>query len=158
MKKIFLLLLFAGMFLLSGCPYESSDPIDTGSYKVPAWLIGNWRQGASKITNYRVASIKDNANAFTAYEVDSAGIVKTTYNPIIMSKLGKNIFLSVNDPEAGVSYYIYRLEISSENKIELLGLKEKIVPDDLEKLKSFLLANENSKDIYDPIESMTFRK
>jgi hypothetical protein len=135
-----------------GCPYESTQPIDEGSYVVPDWMNGKWQEvkehGGGDIFLLGLAGKKEVLNYI---KIDSSG-KKDAPVKIILSKVGANVFLNVyekDDESSSEGYYIFLLKKINDSEFEIWPLKEDLGVNTPQELKEYLQKNEHNNDIYD---------
>jgi hypothetical protein len=136
----------AGLVLIWGCPMQTENSIDNGSYPVPDWLTGKWKEIRNDNHGSTYLFIKDNVNpymlkAFTFDSTDS--IDKSDTNRILLSDVGGCVFFNFyNSGEDGdVSYLIFKMEKIGNSEIILRGLKEGLMDYSAsqDEIKSFLI-------------------
>lgn len=163
MKKIIgLFVLFAFTILFSGCPYQSTIPIDdTPEISVDSKLIGNW--GTSNTSYYKVSEKSNYLYSIIYVDVDSNGIeeISSKYEGFL-SKIGNVTYLNLKDLDMSNGedkYYIYKFEFEDESII-LTGVTPYIKENfsNSKELKKFFQENqENSYFFMDPVEYRKIR-
>ncbi len=163
MKKIIgLFVLFAFTIIFTGCPYQSTIPIDdTPEISVDSKLIGNW--GTSNTSYYKVSKKSNYLYSIIYVELDSNGIeeISSKYEGYL-SKIGNVTYLNLKDLDETNSegkYYIYKFEFENGNII-LTGVTPYIKEDfsDSKELKKFFKKNQdNSYFFMDPVEYRKIR-
>ncbi len=127
MKKLnHSLILIILCVIFSGCPYESTVPIDKPSVKIDSNIIGNWidKQNSNEI--YKVSKQDDNTYKIIKTQKDSDKIEEYL---AYFSKVNKSTFLNLweNLPQdKRHKYAFYKMEIESESKIRLSEVSENI--------------------------------
>ena len=167
MKYIFAPLLLIVVLILQGCPLQTKNSIDEGSYDIPSWLPGKWKLMSNDDKTapiYLLGKDESRKANMLAFPYDSLGNISTdNYYRMILSTVGDKIFVNVydnGDSGGEEGYYIYLLKIISNTTIKLVGVKESSVDGDIEpeKLKEWLLAHKDDDSIYDSSEEQTYLK
>jgi hypothetical protein len=154
MKKLSLLLLVGVMLFITGCPLQTRQAIDEGSYTSTNWLMGNWTQQKADGTKGKSYLIKngDKPGRISVYSIIE-GETEAKPRAVTLSNVGGKIFISAwdeSDDAADAGYYIYQMVKKSSTSFELLPVKERSISYDAtsEEIRSFL--NEHlSGDIYE---------
>jgi hypothetical protein len=153
------------MIILAGCPAQTRNSIDNGSYAVPSWIQGTWQrtENGSWKSGYKLE--KDSKTGYLKRTtVDSTG--KVTDNkpyPVVMSDVGGKIFLSVfmpEDSEAPAGYYLYEFRKVSNKEFTITPVKEKAIDFDASQatIKNFLLENKDNSSIFDASDTWRYVK
>jgi hypothetical protein len=163
MKQFLTYGLLAVMLVLAGCPVQTKNSIDNGSYSVPAWMYGTWRKsGSSSKTSYLLE--KDERKGYLKrYSVDSTGKVGKEAQPVVMSTIGDKIFLSVFTPADDMDqqgYYLYEFRKVGNKEFMLVPLKEKSIDYNAtsEEIKRYIQERLNSTELYDLGDMETYVK
>ena len=166
MKNTALSLLLIAMFVITGCPLQTKNSIDFGSYEVPAWLPGTWKKVIAKgelaKTGYNLQK-QDAKGYLICYDVDSAGNVSSEGKETILSNVGGKVFIGVyekGDDASEPGYYIFELRRVSDREMILAGVKEHKVDYDASsaELKKFLEENKNNPSLFDDAETTRYKK
>lgn len=159
-NKIFSLTVFPVLLLIAilntGCPYQSSYPVDSPNVKVDIALLGRWEDatGSTSFSSekpvYVVTKKSDYVYAIetTSYDLNSETNEyekNVTYYEGHVSLINDTKFLNVKQISSeieGDSYYIYKMEVAGNNCIlsEVSSCIEKKFSSSSE-LKAFLLKN-----------------
>ncbi len=116
---------------MSGCPLQTSSPIDEGSYTETGWLEGKWERQPSDGSDgesYVIRKHRKPGNMLV-YEVKE-GKTETKGRSVILSSIGAKIFLSVfeeGDELSDKGYYIYRMIKKSSTAFDLIPVKEHLI-------------------------------
>ena len=152
MKKLHLCGLLPLLLILTACPAHTDQPIDTGSYKVPPWLLGEWTgDNRSLGKEHYILEQGSKKTEFKCYSVDSTGKKSLHNDHIIMSTVGGKVFVSAHDPEGG--YYLFELEKQSETTFLLKEIDEDVYGESLKtdasssEIKKFIEKNLKDGDI-----------
>ncbi|MGZ5304613.1 MAG: hypothetical protein ACXWDO_10910, partial [Bacteroidia bacterium] len=99
MKKLAFAAVFMCMFILFGCPLQTENSMDMGSYKVPSWLTGTWKQSNSttSATSYYIDAVKGKTGHIVVYTINSLGEKESQGRNCILSDVGGQPFLSAYD-------------------------------------------------------------
>lgn len=165
-KKLALYCLVLFLFPLTGCPLLTKIPIDGGSCEVQPWMRGRWHE-VNELGKPEKAWLLERdlqKGNLTIYEIDSEG--KPNYakpGKVIMSNLGGKTFACINnigDDGTDEGYYIYEFRKISNKEFTLAGIKANKIPyiTSIFDLLKFLKDNMNNPNIYDPHETMTYKK
>ena len=155
----------ASLVLIWGCPMQTENSIDNGSYPVPDWLTGKWME----IRNDSHGSIymfnKDDVNPYMlkAFTFDSTGFFGNSDTVrILLSDIDGSVFFNFynSGENSNVSYLIFKMERTGKGEIMLRGLKEGLLDYSAsqDEIKSFLIQNVKSDTIYDTLEPILLRK
>ncbi|MFM7022113.1 MAG: hypothetical protein ACKOXB_03985 [Flavobacteriales bacterium] len=152
MKKYLLLLLLPVFLLLTGCPYKSYQPIDSGSAKVPKWILGRW-ENKSGVT-YIIE--KDTKYTLKAFTVDSLGNKSNNYEYVILSKVGDDVYFNVRASD-NTGYYLFKLNKVNKKYFELWPFKENS-PLSGTDMKKYLKNNGANSSLYNMTDVYTYTK
>jgi hypothetical protein len=108
--------LLALMLVLTGCPAQTDNPVDNGSYAVPSWLPGKWKNYQDGKMSHYILEKRKEKGQFTCYSLDSTGAKKVEYDPVILSKVGKQVFVSAMSVS---SYFLFRLIQVNDTEFKL---------------------------------------
>lgn len=131
-----LLCLLVSASLFAG-NYFSPTPIDNGSYKIPEFYAGTWRE-QTKQDFGKTFTVQINPN------VEGQLLVAEAYGAMragIMSQVNNDVYLSMYDAggrERPEGYYVFRVEVINESEIKLTPLKSDLSIPDGKTLKEFL--------------------
>lgn len=113
LSRVFVSISLVGILvLLAGCPYSSSVPIDDGTVKVQASMVGKWVSSADKDSEnptYFEFTRDDNTHATAMkYEFSSSDSVyeSTTYH-LTFSDVSGDVFMNAIE-DGGSSYSLYK--------------------------------------------------
>lgn len=161
MKQLSLLLLLSVMLFITGCPLRTAEPIDAGSYTKTDWLLGKWTEQKAGGGDVYLIKKGSKASRLQLFNV-TRGDDETDARTIILSSIGKKIFISVSDVDEDKEkgYYIYQLTKLSNTEIELLPVKEYSVSSDAQskELQTFLNQHIDDDTIYEAKDLVHFKK
>jgi virulence-associated protein VagC len=158
MKVVSIFGIVAMSFLLMGCPYSSTVPIDEPSIKVDKRMLGTWIGPETPPDYPYTVTAKGEYSYLVEKKADSSDF-RTQYSAHI-SLVGKTMFFNLFDDEA-VSYYLYRLEITKDGKtLTLTPVDDKIerVFESSGELKDFILKNMDKPGFFDESNKTVFQK
>lgn len=102
--------------------YFSTTPVDNGSYTIPEYFSGTWKEEKYNDAG-RTFTIVLNPNK-TGHLSITNGMGGIT--PAIISKTNDNLFLNIYDiggPEQPTGFYIFKLEITDQAHVKLIPIK-----------------------------------
>jgi hypothetical protein len=128
MKRLSLALLIGIMLVITGCPLQTTMPVDEGSYTASSWLEGKWIEQKADGTTSKTYLIKkgDKPGRILVYTITD-GKPESKPMPVVLSNVAGKIFISAyteadDVDEAG--YYIYQMQKKSNAAFDLLPVKE----------------------------------
>ena len=166
MKKSIIAICIVAMLILYGCPVLTVNSIDNGSYAVPSWLAGTWKEVKStgKGESFFIESKKNEKGNLWVYTLDSLGNRHDIdRRAVILSDIGGEVFLSAYDPGydlADPGWYLYKFQQVSNTEFMLLPLKEKTIEYSAkqEDIKAFIEKNKDNPEIYEESERSRYLK
>lgn len=138
MKSTFLVLCILSYVIDSnGQAYFSPTPVDIGSYSVPAYIAGNWKEQKNMDAG-KTYTILVNPNQTSQVQiVPNYGVM----TPAILSTVNKHIYVSIYEAggkEQPEGYYIFRLSVINEANVRLSPLKPNLQLPSGNSLKEYL--------------------
>jgi len=118
--KTILLTLFAALFILTGCPYQSVVPISEPNQKLDKKLMGKWiKESDLEAENPEFFEIRKNDNdkyKFTIvkfeYQSSDSSYNETNYLTHL-TKIEDNVFLNMQENGEG-DYYLYKIDLQGD--------------------------------------------
>ena len=156
-------LLIAIMLLITGCPLQTSVPVDEGSYTTTGWLEGKWIELKADGSTAKTYLIKkgDKAGKIQVYTITD-GKPEAKPMPVVLSNVAGKIFISAyteadDMDEAG--YYIYQMQKKSNAAFDLLPVKEHAISTSAtsKEIMTFLRENVDG-DIYETKDLVHYKK
>ncbi len=159
-SKLPLLALVFALFILTGCPYSSTVPIDAPSIAVNSKLIGKWVKqsesgGKEEEAEYLVFS-KTNANLYKIekYTFDSEKKehkLDQTFEGHF-SKVGKHDFFNMKNDN---KYFFYKINYANNDDLLMIEVTDNIDEtfENSATLKSFFQKNADLSFFYNKDES-----
>jgi len=149
MKKIvYLLSIIAVSFFLTGCPYESTVPIDKPTVKYPASILGKWEPKSSSDDLYIITKKDDYTIIITKTKKEVKADGKPEVYEAFLSDVAGTKFLNLyekqEEAEGSTKFYLYKLEISTSGARLTLSEITENVDEKFESaaaLKSFIEKN-----------------
>lgn len=150
MKKIILLFnLLIFMLVFYGCPYDTKVPIDKPNIKIDKSYTGLWtfKGGSTQylVTNLDDFHLKIAQLPIVSKEDASKNTQDTTIYHAFFSQVKGTSFLNITqkskyDAPGNATYYLYKVNVKSDNEIVLIevtsNIKEKFSTS--EKLKAYI--------------------
>ena len=118
MKKIFYSLsIIAVSFFLTGCPYESTVPIDKPTMKYPVSILGKWEPKSSSDDFYIITKKDDYSIIITKTKREVKADDKPEVYEAFLSEVAGTKFLNLHEKkeekDGSKTFYLYKLEIST---------------------------------------------
>jgi hypothetical protein len=160
-------LLLPLLLLLTACPLAVPQPIDSGSYAVPAWLSGMWEEpvsGEDKADHILLEAVKDSIGLVRFYAMDSLGNPDREHpGRMVLSAVKDKVFAFVqpgaeNDSTKMEGYAVYRFDAMDPKNFRLAGLADNGPPQAADSLRTWLFQNKDSEAIIDTNEFVYMRK
>jgi hypothetical protein len=158
MKQVLVYGLLVAMLILAGCPVQTKNSIDEGSYDIPKAMNGVWQEAetsSGKAKKTYVLEVSNRKGNLKCYDADSTGTPdKSKQTPVIMSQVKGKVFLFAYRPEDDMDaagYYIFEFRPVSDKEFKLVPVKEKSIDYNAspEEITKFLEQNINNNSIYD---------
>ncbi len=164
MKRLSFFLLIGVMFIITGCPLQTSRPVDEGSYTETGWLEGKWDRLASRGSEGKSYKVEKHRKQGTmlAYDIIN-GKINNEGRVIILSNVGSAIFVSAyeegSEDLTDKGYYIYKLLPKSNTEFDLIPVKEKSISKNASgrDIRAYLSANLDGK-IYELKDTEHYKK
>lgn len=122
MKLHILLLLLIFPLFVEAQSYFSTTPVDEGSFDIPSYLAGNWKEQKNQNVG-RIYTILINPNVKGQLQiVPNYGAM----TPALLSNVNGRVYVSIYDAggkEQPEGYYIFRLAAYNETTLKLVPLK-----------------------------------
>ena len=149
MKKMgYLLSIIAASFFLTGCPYESTVPIDRPTVKYPASILGKWEPKSSSDDLYIITKKDDYTIIIAKTKKEVKADDKPEVYEAFLSDVGGIKFLNLyekqEEADGSKKFYLYKLEISTSGARLTLSEITENVDEKFESsaaLKSFIEKN-----------------
>jgi len=166
MKKALISILLAGMLILYGCPAQTEESIDNGSYVALAWFSGTWKEvkAVGKGDMYIIEPVKDKKGNFSAYKLDSLGRKSELDKiPVILSDVGGEIFLNAYGLGGEMNqegWFLFKLKKESSKEFSILPVKEYEIEfsSTQEEVKAFIQKNKDNIAIFDETQLAHYKK
>jgi hypothetical protein len=162
MKSVKLVALFGALSLVfMGCPYESKIPLDSADKSKPDKdLVGKWEEKGSDDYEWK-CSMDGNQYRIEKKSTDGDESEPTVYIGWL-TDVGGSPFLNVyeQDYSSEKSYYIYRMEKKSEDRVKFKAVTDNITEEFTtgEEFKSFIKKNMELSFFYNKDDEKTFYK
>ncbi len=166
MKHLAVYSLLLIMLVLAGCPVLTKNSIDEGSYEIPSWLTGTWREvdKEGKMKNTYVFKKEAKKGNLICLEADSTGKpYEGKSRKVVMSTVDSKVFLCAFEAAGDMNeegYYIFEFRKVNNKEFILAGIKEHEIDYDAPPadIKAFLLKNKDNTGIYDAAETSRYVK
>ncbi len=146
-KTVYLLSIIAVSFFLTGCPYESTVPIDKPTVKYPASLLGKWEPKSSSDDLYIITKKDDYSIIITKTKKEVKADEKPEVYEAFLSEVAGTNFLNLyekQEEEGSKKFFLYKLEISTSGaRLTLSAITENVDEkfDNSAALKNFIEKN-----------------
>ena len=157
MKNIFSFIAIAVLCIaLSGCPYQSSTPIDAPTIKVDTRLIGTWKSSGSDDDKYKISQADEFTYSFIKHSKGSEDEKYLGYFSVVNDVTFLNLYNDTGSDIASRLYNLYRVDVKGDGVIILKEMTENIDEEftTSEELKKFIASNMNNSYFYSKDETI----
>lgn len=123
-NSTFSIILFLSAVLLMGCPYSAEVPLGKADIKVDNTIIKTWKQGSSSDYTYKV--LKNDEFTYKIEKKSKSSGDITTYIGFINDIDGTKYMSVYEDGSTSKTYYFYKYEQVSSDKLVLTPVTENI--------------------------------
>ncbi|CAN5778838.1 hypothetical protein BH10BAC3_BH10BAC3_00910 [soil metagenome] len=159
MKKIIQIIsLLSFSFVITGCPYENTVPIDSPSIKINPKLLGSWQVQNDKNDIYKVTKLNEFTYAITEPNKEKNNYTLLTYESVINGFSFLNMW--EDEPGKARQYALYKMDIKPNGSVTLAEVTDNITEHftSADQLKKFVAANMKNSYFYGKDEIQLIRK